>query len=237
MVYELLYLIRLAEILTRSANAGRKSSPCLRIGLVPSARWIPLRILLVVAVFVLRPTSALAHKLYVFAQVQGTTIQGRAYFPGDVPAQDSYVIARDPSGKELARTTTDANGHFSFAVRQRVDHNLSAETVDGHEGHFTVHVGELPDSLPGDSPNATADPQAGFPEARHPNKPTENATQDAQSSTVHEQITEVMRQVGALRQQILESDERLRFRDILGGIGFILGVTGVAYYMKARKKT
>ena len=38
-----------------------------------------------------------------------------------------------------------------------------------------------------------------------------------------------------LRQQVYESDERLRFRDILGGIGFILGLAGVAFYMKARQ--
>ena len=42
------------------------------------------------------------------------------------------------------------------------------------------------------------------------------------------------KQIEELRRQIFESDERLRFRDILGGIGFILGLAGVAFYMKAR---
>ena len=78
--------------------------------------------LLVLTLFLLCPASAFAHKLYVFAQVEGTTIQGRAYFPGDVPAQKSDVIARDPSGRELGRTTTDDDGKFTFTAREHVDH-------------------------------------------------------------------------------------------------------------------
>ena len=51
-----------------------------------------------------------------------------------------------------------------------------------------------------------------------------------------DQLTELSTQIQLLRRQISESDERLRFRDILGGIGFILGLAGVAFYMKARQR-
>ncbi len=87
---------------------------------------------MVLTLFLLCPAPALAHKLYVFAQVEGNAIQGRAYFPGDVPAQESVVIARDPSGRELGRTTTDDEGKFTFPPREHVDYCLTAETPDGH---------------------------------------------------------------------------------------------------------
>ena len=44
------------------------------------------------------------------------------------------------------------------------------------------------------------------------------------------------KQLDLLRQQVYDSEERLRFRDILGGIGFILGLAGVAFYLKARRR-
>ena len=40
-------------------------------------------------------------------------------------------------------------------------------------------------------------------------------------------------QLELLRKDVKDSEERLRFRDILGGIGFICGLAGVAFYMKA----
>ena len=53
---------------------------------------------------------------------------------------------------------------------------------------------------------------------------------------LRDQLAELSAQIDALRWQVHESDERLRLRDILGGIGFILGLAGVALYMKARRR-
>jgi len=199
----------------------------------------------VFALLLLCPASAFAHKLYVFAQVDGTTIQGRAYFPGDVPAQKSTVIARDASGRELGRTMTDDAGKFTFTVREHVDYHLAAETPDGHGGQYVVHAAELPDSLPADVPTtdrgshvATNYPLSG-PESQatdHAGVPAASAGKESDPAAVGAQLIELRKQIQELRQQIFDSDERLRFRDILGGIGFILGLAGVAFYMKARQR-
>jgi nickel transport protein len=194
------------------------------------ARGFWLRKLMLLALCVLRPTPAFAHKLYVFALVKGTTIAGRAYFPGDVPAANADVIVRDPAGKVLGRSKTDEKGEFTYTPRERVDHNLSAETLDGHEGRYTVHAPELPGGLPGDSPTSAGGAQAGSPAMSRSDAP------DVPAANVSEQLAELTRQIGELRRQVFDADERLRFRDILGGIGFILGLAGVAYYMKARGK-
>jgi nickel transport protein len=138
------------------------------------------------------------------------------------------VVARDPAGREIGRTKTDADGKFTFTPRQRVDHNLTAETVDGHEGHYTVHAAELsaelPDSRQVDQPTAAGD------------SPIAPQAIPSNDSSVGAKVEELNQQIGELRRQIYESDERLRFRDICGGIGFILGLTGVAFYMKARQR-
>jgi nickel transport protein len=173
-----------------------------------------------------------AHKLFVFAQVQGTTIEGRAYFPGDVPSKDTDIIVRDPSGRELGRTKTGDEGKFTFAPRYRIDHQVSAETADGHEGHFTVHAAELPEGLPDEPITAASNSTAARPGETSP----AGSSGSGSPSAANEQVAELTRQIGALREQVFQNEERLRFRDILGGIGFILGLTGVAFYLKAGQK-
>ena len=100
------------------------------------------------ALLLLTPASALAHKLNIFAEAKGDSIVGHVYFPGDVPARQTDVIARDRSGHELARTKTDDQGNFSFPATAKTDYELTAETPDGHSASYAMSAAELPDSLP-----------------------------------------------------------------------------------------
>ena len=45
----------------------------------------------------------------------------------------------------------------------------------------------------------------------------------------------VARHVGPLREQLDAFQDAIRFRDILGGLGWIIGVTGIACYLIARR--
>jgi nickel transport protein len=192
------------------------------------------RVPLGLAILFLYPAPALAHKLYVFAQVQGSAIQGRAYFPGDVPAQKTQVTARDPSGRELCRTTTNDDGRFTFTLSEHVDYCLLAETPDGHSGHYVVRASELPDGLRAALPLAGASKTESARD--HPLAEPAAAAINDKPQPAGEQLSELTKQIGALRQEMYDSEQRIRFRDFLGGIGFILGIAGVAFYMKARKR-
>ena len=192
--------------------------------------------LLALIMLLLCPAPAFAHKLYVFAQLEGTSIHGRAYFPGDVPARKSDVIARDASGRELGRTMTDGEGKFTFMVREHVDYYLVVETPDGHGAQCTVHASELPDNLPAGASKAGSGSQIASSAKDHASVSATTAALENEPTTVAAQLVELRKQIQELRRQIFESDERLRFRDILGGIGFILGLAGVAFYMKARRR-
>jgi len=175
--------------------------------------------------------------LYVFAQrIEGPIIHGRAYFPGDVPAQKSDIIARDASGRELGRTTTDDNGDFTFTARKRVDHYLVAETTDGHISRpFIVHASALPDSLAAEVPPSNGGSPLASQAKGQTGAPAASADKESELVVSRDQLADLGKQLDLLRQQVYDSEERLRFRDLLGGIGFILGLAGVAFYMKARR--
>ena len=118
----------------------------------------------VLTLLLLAPAAASAHNLYLFAQVRGTTIVGKAYFPGNVGAQQTDVIARDSSGHELFRTKTDDQGNFTLAVRERIDYHLIAETGDGHSAKYVVSAEELPRNLAAKSAPPTKQKQGSPPE-------------------------------------------------------------------------
>ena len=130
----------------------------------------------------LMPAQALAHKLNIFAQAEGTTIVGRVYFTGDIPARQVDIIARDPSGRELGRAKTDDQGNFAIPASV-IDYHLTVETADGHAASATVSAAELP-----------------------------------------------------MTHQNDQAEQGLRVRDMLGGIGYILGLAGIATYIKSRQR-
>jgi nickel transport protein len=45
----------------------------------------------------------------------------------------------------------------------------------------------------------------------------------------------VARQIQPLREELIAAEDRVRLRDILGGVGYILGLTGLALWWRCRE--
>lgn len=58
------------------------------------------------------------------------------------------------------------------------------------------------------------------------------AALQAQQKEIHQELRAIKREMAALKVAVQEPD----FKDILGGIGYILGIFGIAYYVQARRK-
>ncbi len=184
---------------------------------------------LVVLASLLSADRAFAHKTRVFAYVQGKAINGEVYFSGGSPAQKATVTMFDPSGKKLGKATTDERGKFSYQPRVRCDHRAVFDSGDGHAAEYTIPGDELPADLP--------TPAGPAPKAEKPVEPV------TQSPTLSEKELEaaieaaVARQIIPLRKQLDQYEQKTRLRDILGGIGYILGLMGLTYYLQSRRNT
>ncbi len=203
------------------------------------------------ALVLLFAQGASAHKLVVFAYVDGDTVRGEAYFHGGSPAQKAEVRVLDPQGTELTKTTTDSQGEFAFKPPVRCDLKLLITTSEGHTAQFTVPAGELPETLPGSStpvqqparkpaeisspgpPLEAADRPAAVPSPA----PRAEGPQVAPAESLANEIAELRKQVQALRQQLFHYEQKVRWHDVLGGIGYILGLSGAAFYFLAGKRT
>jgi nickel transport protein len=164
------------------------------------------------------PSLVFAHSVEVSARVEGKTIQGRASFHDGTPARDADVKAFDPVGEEIGRTKTDEQGEFSLEARFRCDYRLLVDTNDGHGAEYTIAAKTLPEDLPARDSSAGPADRTAVDAGGAPGQSSDSALLRG----IHEDVD-------ALQDQMDRYEHRLRFRDILGGIGFIVGLAGAAY--------
>lgn len=190
---------------------------------------------------------AQAHKLKAFATVEGATINGYAYFTPGGRAKQADVTVTGPGGVEVLKTGVDGEGNFRFVAKQKVDYTITVDGGDAHIATFVIHAADLPDSLPApgdgkllplDAPVIGAAPAAAasadVPADATAGNPAAPAIDPAalramiQESVAHE--------INPLREQLDAFQEQVTWHDVLGGIGYIFGLCGVAYYFANRKR-
>jgi nickel transport protein len=194
----------------------------------------------------------------VFAAGQGEAIEGEVYFHGGAPARKVKVSLVDPDGRTVGATTADDEGRFRFPIQFRCDYKLVADAGEGHGAEYTVPADELSESLPprggpGGSPGGeaaegkTATPaghgqngappspdQGGnpAPSGAEPTlpEPQQGPGAETQSEDLRAQIQVIGKQLAALRNDLNKYENEIRFRDVLGSLGYILGLMGLAFY-------
>lgn len=193
-----------------------------------------------------------AHEMNIFVhRVEGTFIHGRVYFKGGAAAQGVAVRVTDSQGNRLGETTTDADGQFVFVAKTRCDHLFAAELEDGHATRrpSVVRREQLPDSLPESAQTGATTPQTATPRSSleptsfaSPTSSTEHASSaggtTSQKESPHstaEATASIAAQLDDIRERLERMETAVRWRDLLGGIGYILGTAGIAFYLMARR--
>ncbi|MCG8511861.1 MAG: hypothetical protein MI741_21815 [Rhodospirillales bacterium] len=183
-------------------------------------------ILMVIASVLFFGFPAGAHKLSLYAGAAGAEISGKAYFAGGKPARGITISVKDSNGDILSRIITGPDGTFASRASKRMAHEFVADSGDGHVARFTVAAQDLPEDLPR-KPATTAGPAMGQ---------TEPASVKPHPGPTKEWIeTAVARQMRPLREEMAVLRDQIRFRDILGGIGYIVGIAGILAWFHARR--
>jgi hypothetical protein len=174
-------------------------------------------------------SPAWAHGLTLFATVERGLIHGEVRFHGGGSAANAKVTVYDADDRMLGETSTDEQGKFTFVPRGRFDHRLVVDAGLGHGTEYTIPSGELPaESLVADpsetisSETESAAPGSGERRA--------NRSSSLQGESEIADSEDLRRQVVGLRRDLSHWRDELRFQDILGSIGYIVGVTGLLFY-------
>ena len=187
-------------------------------------------ILMALALVLAFAAPAEAHKLKVFAAVEGDHVGGYGFFIGGGRAQGTEWLAKAADGTVLAEGRTHDDGTFGFDLAAPPASNITIilNTEEGHiartvlaASRFTEGVGETAVTEPSGTVAAAAAPAAGAAPAA------------SSSETADLVAAAVQRQVEPLLERIEEMDSRMRFSDIVSGIFLIIGLAGIGLWAKA----
>ena len=106
-----------------------------------------LTILLLVSLLIIsinRPV--LAHKVMIFAWVEGDTVFTESKFSGGKKAMNAQVQVFDKGGEQLLEGKTDNNGEFSFKVPKLTDLRIVLNAAMGHKAEWTMPESEIRES-------------------------------------------------------------------------------------------
>jgi nickel transport protein len=170
------------------------------------------RIAAALAALLLFALPAEAHRLKLFAQATGGNIAGYGFYIGGGRPQGADLVITTPDGKEVSHLKTATDGGFSFAPPSPGRYHLSLAAGDGH-------FAELDISTDG----TVAAPAVTTPQASVP------ADLDARIEAA------VARQIRPLLEAYDAADGRVRFNDLLGGLGWIVGLAGLWAWLRSRR--
>lgn len=175
-----------------------------------------------------------AHRVGCFAAAEVKAVAGFAWTSGGGRLANVPFEVRSPDGVVLHSGRTDAQGEFRFVPTQLCDHEIVIDAGAGHVARFVVRTEDLPAAiLPVSAvePAGSDTPAPAEPEHANPDPP-------AAPSTALEPLVArvVQREVAPLRRELAELRDRRSLQDIVGGLGYIAGITGVAFYFLGSRR-
>jgi nickel transport protein len=192
---------------------------------IPRIR-ISLLILFMASLFVISINiPALAHKVMIFAWVEGDTVFTESKFSGGKRAINAQVIVFDIQGKQLLEGKTDHNGEFSFKIPKIADLRIVLNAAMGHKAEWTIAESEIREAsgLLGNKRAGESSQPLAVALSRQEIKDLFDASLDRKLRPIVRMLTE-------------SESKGPSATEIVGGIGYIFGLMGLALYFKNRTK-
>jgi nickel transport protein len=189
----------------------------------------PLLLPISVLLLFITATTSFAHKLRLFAWEEQGHIISEVKFSKGRPAQQAEVTVIDrQSGEILGQGRTDSAGIFRFPTPTG---GREVEIVaDGGDGHLakwqlkTTPTADIAETHP--------------PQISQPPATRERVTANDEAAELRQLLAEVVAaELAPIHRALAEQAEASpTLQDILGGVGYILGLAGVAALIHTRRK-
>ena len=182
-------------------------------------------------IIIMMDVSVFAHRVNVFAYVEGEKIYTESYFNDGKKCIDSKIEVFDNQGNKLLEGLTDKEGEFSFEVPSE-DGNLKIVLTAsmGHRAEYSISADEIRGSV-GLIKEENEEPVSiVFPETSSVDlKEIQSIIED----TMDEKLKPIMREIIEIKKS---QEDRISPTEIIGGIGYIIGIFGIAAYFLSRKR-
>ena len=179
--------------------------------------------------------AAHAHKVTVFAWAEGDRVFTESKFSGGKMVKAGKVAVFDSGGTLLLEGRTDENGAFDFKVPSITDLKIVLTAGMGHQNSWQLSAAELSGAEPDRvATHASRSDPAGLEtgeaavSAAGPGL-TAREIETIVARQLDQKIKHLTRMIAASQQKGPTTGE------VIGGIGYILGLVGLGAYMRYRK--
>lgn len=182
-------------------------------------------------IIIMMDVSVFAHKVNIFAYVEGEKIYTESYFNDGKKCIDSKIEVFDNQGNKLLEGLTDKEGEFSFEVPSENGNLKIVLTASmGHRAEYSISADEIRGSV-GLIKEENEEPVSiVFPETSSVDlKEVQSIIED----TLDEKLKPIMREIIEIKKS---QEDRISPTEIIGGIGYIIGIFGIAAYFLSRKR-
>lgn len=193
---------------------------------------------------VLCVTPAWAHKVMIFGWVEGDTVYTESKFSGGKKAKNSTVVVYDEEGNQLLEGKTDEQGEFSFKVPKKTDLKIVLKASMGHMAEWIIPAEEI--TAVGPIYEERSTPDVGLQVAAKERSPSiETKTRGELPAPVGLSRQELKalidesldRKLAPILNMLVDSiDSGPKASEVIGGIGYIFGLVGVALYFANRRR-
>jgi nickel transport protein len=104
---------------------------------------LPFHAILALGVVFLFAATSLAHRVNIFAWVEGDKVLVECKYPDGTKVKEGVIRVFDSAGKELLNGKTNDKGEFSFKVPKVDDLKIVLEAGMGHRGEWPLSKQDL----------------------------------------------------------------------------------------------
>jgi len=195
------------------------------------------------------PRQSWAHTVNVFAYIDGDRIVVEGYFGRKVRAANCAVAVHDAHGNKIGEGKTDDKGVYVLKLTEaafaRGDLKVILDAGQGHKGEYTLKAMDRAASTGGprqETSGTTAAQATSEQTSLDVSERTSPVSPQQVAMLVNQALDEKMAPVlQMLRQQQSLLMEQNRggpgLREVIGGIGWIFGLVGVAAYFMSRRRS
>ncbi|RAK10583.1 nickel transport protein [Halanaerobium saccharolyticum] len=178
-----------------------------------------------VAIFLSFSLPVFAHRVILYAYVEGNKIIAEGAFGDGSPAKDAEIMVYNKQGELLAEAKTNENGICEIEIPKKTDLEIKMNAGMGHQAEYALSESKLPEINNKDAAASTSKAEVSY----------NNLSEEKLREVVAEELD---KKLTPIKKSIIESnqDSGPGLTEIIGGIGYIFGLMGVASYFKKGKK-
>ena len=182
-------------------------------------------------IIIMMDVSVFAHKVNIFAYVEEDKVYTESYFNDGKKCIDSKIEVFDNQGNKLLEGLTDKEGEFSFEVPSEDGDLKIVLTVSmGHRAEYSISADEIMGSVglikeENEEPVSIVSPETSLVDLKE--------IQSIIEDTLDEKLKPIIREMKEIKKS---QEDKISPTEIIGGIGYIIGIFGIIAYFLSRKR-